>query len=155
MSGGSFNYLNYASPEDIGQRLGELDRMASALEEICPEAAAATRDVADHVRGVQPKLDALVDLWHAVEWWHSGDYGRGQAEAAVAKYRAAPPASERDSSPAMQGALAAAQARCPGWHHVEVGRRWTGERLYDLLPCMLDRHGMELPHRDPAGNTWG
>lgn len=155
MSGGSFDYLCYVDAEEIGRRLGAVEDMASALEDVCPEAAAATREIADQVRGVQPKVDALKDLWHAVEWWHSGDYGRDQAEDAVAKYRAARAVSEPGLSPAMQDALAAALARCPGWHHVEVGRRWTGERLFDSLPCVLDRHGMELPHRDPAGNTWG
>lgn len=154
MSGGSFNYLCYVDAEEIGQRLGALDDMASALEVVCPEAAAATREIADHVRGVQPKIDALKDLWHAVEWWHSSDWGRERVESVVAAYRAARAAAEPGLSPAMQQALAAAQARCPTWHHVEVGRRWTGEWLYDLLPCMLDHHDVDVPHRDPAGNTW-
>jgi hypothetical protein len=154
VSGGSFNYLCFIDAEEIGQRLGQLDDMASALEGVCPEAAAATREIADQVRGVQPKIDALKDLWHAVEWWHSSDWGRGQVETVVAKYRAALAAAESGLSPALQEALAAAQNRCTTWHHVEIGKRWTGERLYDLLPCVLDKHDGDVPHRDPAGNSW-
>lgn len=89
MSGGSFNYLCYVDAEEIGQRLGTLDEMAAALEEICPEAAAATREIADQVRDVQPKIDALKDVWHAVEWWYSSDWSRDRVEDVAAKYRAA------------------------------------------------------------------
>lgn len=87
ISGGSYNYLCFVDADEIGQRLGDLDGMAAALEEICPEAAAATRDLADHVRAAQPKIDALKDLWHAVEWWHSSDWGRERAEEVAARYR--------------------------------------------------------------------
>lgn len=154
MSGGSFNYLYCADASEIGQRCGDLEEMATALDTLCPEAAAATREIITHIRATQPKLEALSDLWHAVEWWMSSDYDRGQAEEAVAKYRAGRAAAEPNLSPALQQALAAVQARCTTWHRVEVGQRWFGERLYDLLPCMLDKHDDGVPHRDPAGNTW-
>lgn len=154
MSGGSHNYLFCADEGDIGQRFSALADMARDLDAICPEAAAATRAVADYVRDVQPKIEALKDLWYAVEWWQSGDRGRDQAEEAVTKYRADRAAAEPGLMPALQEALAAAQKRCMTWHGVEVGRRWTGERIYDLLPCMLDKHSADVPHRDPAGNIW-
>lgn len=155
MSGGSHNYLYCADAADIGQRLGALDDMARDLEEICPEAAAATQAVRDHVLDVEPMVDALKDVWFAVEWWQSGDYGHEQAEAAVAKYRAARAATEPALSAAAEAAIAAAAGRrCNTWHRVVIGRRWTGERLFDLLPCALDKHTTEVPHRDPAGNTW-
>lgn len=95
MSGGSFNYLCFVDADEIGQRLDTLDDMARSLDEICPEAAAATRELADHVRGAQPRIDALKDVWHAIEWWHSSDWGRAQVEEVSAKYRADRAAAER------------------------------------------------------------
>lgn len=86
MSGGSFNYLCFADAEEIGQRLHDLDEMATALDGICPEAAAATREIVEHVRALQPQIDALKDVWHAIEWWHSSDWGRDRAEEAAATY---------------------------------------------------------------------
>ena len=154
MSGGSFNYLYCADYGDIGQRLEALSQMADELDEICPEAAAATRELADHVCSVEPKISALSNLWFEVEWWRSGDHGRDQVEAAVVKYRTAQAATQPQLSQAAQDALAATLRRCSSWHRVKVGQRWTGECLYDLLPCMLDKHEQDVPHRDPVGNTW-
>lgn len=154
MSGGSFNYLCFVDADEIGQRLSALDEMAGALDGICPEAAAATREVAAHVCGAQSKIDALKDMWHAVEWWYSSDWSRDQVAESATRYRADRAAAEPGLSPALQKALAAAQNHCNGWHHVEIGQRWTGERLYDLLPCLLDKHDSGVPHRDPAGNSW-
>ena len=91
MSGGSFNYLCH---KDVGGVLGEgredLRSMAGALTELGHDA----RDVAERTAALlvkademQSEIDALSDVWHAVEWWRSCDYSREQVFIAIGRYR--------------------------------------------------------------------
>jgi hypothetical protein len=80
MSGGSFDYLCYAVEiGTLGERRGAIEAMAQALDEYDQPAAAKA---ADRTRAVLAALDAadelarqLSDVWHAVEWHHSSDWG--------------------------------------------------------------------------------
>jgi hypothetical protein len=83
MSGGSYDYLHFHAPE-LGGHRGQLEAMAERLEEL-PYAggvAAATR----HILAVLGD-EALANVWRAVEWWDSGDYGEDQVRDAVAKHK--------------------------------------------------------------------
>lgn len=80
MSGGSFNYLCYAVDMGmLGERRGSIEEMAEALDAYDQPAAAKA---AERTRAVLLALSAadelarqLTDVWHAVEWHHSCDWG--------------------------------------------------------------------------------
>jgi hypothetical protein len=82
MSGGSYNYLSYHAP-DLGGHRHHLEAMADRLEGL-PYGSKA----AEATRSILAALDdeALANVWHAVEWWDSGDYGEDKVQAAIAKY---------------------------------------------------------------------
>lgn len=91
MSGGSFNYLCH---KDVGGVLGEgredLRGMAGALAALGHDA----KDVAERTAALltkademQAEIEALADVWQAVEWWQSCDYSREQVFIAIGRYR--------------------------------------------------------------------
>lgn len=86
MSGGSFNYLHQ---RDLNRDAWEVRGMAKALRDMGHEVAAKrTEDVAD-ARGPADSIRAeLADVWHAVEWVHSGDYAWGDEADAIAEWTA-------------------------------------------------------------------
>lgn len=83
MSGGSYNYLCHQDRIDIY----ELERMADRLAELAPGSRADrdTRALWERLQGDETS-NALRDVWHAVEWFDSCDYGEDQARAAIADY---------------------------------------------------------------------
>jgi hypothetical protein len=83
MSGGSFDYLCYLSFDGTHQRLLS---MADAIDEAVGDSAAAreTRKLANDLEIPQD----LRDVWRAVEWWKSNDYGIEQAQAAIDEFEA-------------------------------------------------------------------
>lgn len=85
MSGGSFDYL--FSADITGYREGDIARMADTLAERGHHAAAErTRQVLHHLRMAKAIQEELSTVWHAVEWWQSGDYGADSADEAVQKW---------------------------------------------------------------------
>lgn len=67
MSGGSFDYLcfqEHPNPEQLKRMAGELSGLGAG------SAVEATLVAAD-----LPENDPLRDVWRAVEWWRSGDWG--------------------------------------------------------------------------------
>lgn len=91
MSGGSYNYLCWNTDVyELGQRRSEVEAMAKRLEAMdYPAAARATRDVLRLLDGASRCASSLEDVWHAVEWRDSGDYGDDQVAEAVAKFKPA------------------------------------------------------------------
>jgi hypothetical protein len=93
MSGGSYNYLFTKDVEDIFYQEEELQRMADRLAELgyASDAAAETMEVLLEMRRfmnrLQTRLRALSDVWHAVEWWDSGDGGEDGLKRALSEYR--------------------------------------------------------------------
>jgi len=96
MSGGSHNYLFRHDAGDLldphAGHLQDLKDMAETLTEMgVHDAAKETEELvrfAEHfLRVTQVRMDALSDLWKAVEWSCSGDSGPEQLRAAVRKYR--------------------------------------------------------------------
>ena len=100
MSGGSYNYLCYNTDELTSHR-GSLKAMAERLAALgwAPEAAEATQRLIDDLDRVAAAAEALKDVWHAVEWWDSCDYGEDQVREEIDRYRASLP-----EQPAVHGA---------------------------------------------------
>lgn len=79
MSGGSFNYLDAGNAPS---QCDEVDRMAEFLEQVAvshpevSEVAVRTRAVADLFRAGRSQAHALERVWHAAEWWKSGDWSK-------------------------------------------------------------------------------
>lgn len=92
MSGGSFNYLCFADDlAAITSRRPDLEAMHGALLTLEGGEAAADAtarlirmlDVAEsHLRA----SGDLREVWHAVEWWTSGDSSKDDARAAARAY---------------------------------------------------------------------
>ena len=96
MSGGSFNYLCHSwCLEDLIPKIGELSRMIDALTEFgatdaAKETEALRLDIAAFDVRVSAKLKRLQDVWRAIEWLHSCDWGPEQVEEELRKYRGEP-----------------------------------------------------------------
>lgn len=113
MSGGSFNYL-YVWRDDAAEilnRMNDLEDMARALEKDFPgtDAARDTRQLIEVIghysREIERRADHLGVVWHAIEWWHSNDYGRDTATEAVTQYETDKIAARRrDSEAKFRGA---------------------------------------------------
>ena len=94
MSGGSYNYL-YAHPQgDLEARRGSIeamrDRLAGLETEGIPGAARAarlTRYVLIHLDLAEAKAQELADVWHAIEWRDSCDYGEDTMREALAEWQ--------------------------------------------------------------------
>lgn len=83
MSGGSFNYLCFADlstgkSDSLTAMAAELDRYPGGQF-----AAEMTRSIATHAEDWQRRL---YDVWHAVEWWQSGDWGQESVTEALAAF---------------------------------------------------------------------
>lgn len=92
MSGGSFDYLCDKTAEELFDRENTLELMFSALLSADAEdAAAETEDLVAMIRQCRVRIEVrrrrLEKVWHAMEWWRSGDWGESQFKEALAKYR--------------------------------------------------------------------
>lgn len=105
MSGGSYNYLCYASIDELLNKHGQdLDDMVQGLSAVgATDAARETESLRLILRHfevrMQARLDRLSPVWKALEWWHSGDTSEKQFEEALADYRreVEPPTSQVSS----------------------------------------------------------
>jgi len=92
MSGGSFDYLGSwgGDVEEMAKRRLVIGYMADRLESMDDGKLAArlTRDVNRLLLGAERLGEQLSDVWHAIEWWQSCDYGEDQARAALARFNA-------------------------------------------------------------------
>jgi hypothetical protein len=87
MSGGSYNYLCDAQADDVMSRVETLREMAERLDGVCPEAAAKTREILAIYVELDQRVDGLREIWKAVEWRDSCDWGDDQLAEAVTKYK--------------------------------------------------------------------
>lgn len=97
VSGGRYDYL-FVWASDLGElarRRHHLQKMSERLADL-PYAREAARDTAlllARVDGLTADAaqhgQALEEVWHAVEWWDSGDSGEGVVREAAARYREA------------------------------------------------------------------
>jgi hypothetical protein len=96
MSGGSYNYLGLICYDDLGELLakeGDLRDMADRLAGLgyAEDAARETEELLTMLRQWKTRAEVRVrrlnDVWHAVEWWDSADWGEDRVREALAKYR--------------------------------------------------------------------
>ena len=95
MSGGSFNYLCYRDASQLlsGESDGELQAMADKLAELeyAADASKETRELILVLRQTKDRVENYIsrlrDIWHAVEWWESGDSSEDDVKENLAKYR--------------------------------------------------------------------
>lgn len=92
MSGGSYNYL-YAHTGGLEAQRGDIRAMRDRLQELeeqgvpgAARAARETRMVLNHLKLAEEHAQALSEVWRAVEWRDSGDYGDDQVNEALAEY---------------------------------------------------------------------
>lgn len=92
MSGGSINYLCYAEwPEIIG-RTEDMETVESILQDMgYKDVAMDVRRLIEYCLSAENRVgvlfEQLKDVFHAAEWWKSGDYGDECFRKAVEKYR--------------------------------------------------------------------
>jgi len=101
VSGGSYNYPENLALGDPTKLVDSSDirRMADELEKSYPDSKAAqdTRKLVDYLDSIEDAImsmttDALVNVWHAQEWFEDCDYGKDQVDEAVQTYETAEPA---------------------------------------------------------------
>lgn len=83
MSGGSFDYLCYWT---VGEHQC-LSDMAHALSEGSPERT-ETEAIATAIEELNDRIRKVSDVWRAVEWERSADWGEEDVMQAIADYRA-------------------------------------------------------------------
>ncbi len=93
MSGGSYNYLCWKEARDLFESTTELEQMSERLATLgwASDAAAETDELILIIRAATNRVDArikrLSPVWHAVEWWDSGDSGEDHLREELSKYR--------------------------------------------------------------------
>lgn len=89
MSGGSYNYL-FCHVRGLEEQRSDLEAMATRLAGLpyAQSAAEATRHVIALLDQAEAAAQALAEVWRAVEWWDSADYGEDQVREVVEEYRA-------------------------------------------------------------------
>ncbi|HUP99276.1 MAG TPA: hypothetical protein VM093_02335 [Aeromicrobium sp.] len=93
MSGGSYDYLAEHSPGDLEARRGTIEAMRDRLNELeaqgvrgAARAARLTRYVLIHLDLAEARAQELADVWHAVEWRDSCDWGDDTMREAFAEW---------------------------------------------------------------------
>ncbi len=86
MSGGSYNYLCYQDLDTLRQ--SNLKAMIERLRELGHEdAAQESAKIFDLFDEIETIMDRMREVWHAVEWRDSGDYGRDQTTRIIEEWR--------------------------------------------------------------------
>ena len=92
MSGGSFNYLCYAEPNEL---INKIDDMTAIEEELIKrgftDVAKDTRRLIEYILSANNKISVLFenlnDVFRAVEWRESRDIGEDDLLREIEKYR--------------------------------------------------------------------
>lgn len=95
MSGGSYNYLAEHQPGELEARRGDIEAMRGRLAELAEQrvpgaarAARLTRYVLIHLDLAEQRAQELTDVWHAVEWRDSCDWGDDTMRQAFTEWQA-------------------------------------------------------------------
>ena len=80
MSGGSLNYLCYAKTSSLFDRINDMEYVEKTLlEHGYKDIAADVRRLIEYCISAENRItvlfDNLNDVFHAVEWYRSADYG--------------------------------------------------------------------------------
>ncbi len=93
MSGGSFEYLCYKNFSEIVERTDLLQEMADELAKLgyANDAAKETQRLLNDIRKMENRIDvhleSLKEVWKAMEWWKSCDWGEDSLKEALMAYR--------------------------------------------------------------------
>ena len=92
MSGGSHNYLCYAETPDIIGRTADMEEMEQNLIELgYIDIAKDVRRLIEYCKSAQIRIGVLFEqlenVFHDVEWYHSGDIGRETLIERLEQYR--------------------------------------------------------------------
>lgn len=92
MSGGSLNYLCCKEPEELFHYLDEMEEVEQVLlGEGAQDIARDVRRLIEYVKSAELRIGVLSgqlnDIFHAVEWYESGDYGRRDLLRHIEQYR--------------------------------------------------------------------
>lgn len=90
MSGGSFDYLYMKDAQGICGAKTHLREMADELQAMgAYEAYRDTIRILRLIESLEQAVDdnALMDVWHAIEWWKSGDWSLIQAATVAGEYK--------------------------------------------------------------------
>jgi hypothetical protein len=93
MSGGSYNYMCFKDGSELFGFESELQGMADRLAALgyATDAAKATYKALETIRKYKAYLDVVAEelhgVWHAVEWWDSGDSGEMSLASELMRYR--------------------------------------------------------------------
>lgn len=92
MSGGSFNYLYCRDIDELMNNTSDLEEMRDYLisygyEDIAKD----TQRLIEYIKSAECVIGTLKDMlepvFHAVEWYESGDYGKEKMIEVLEKYR--------------------------------------------------------------------
>lgn len=92
MSGGYYNYL-YCRIDSLIDREYDLEEMANDLADLgyAYDAALATGKLISKIRQFKKDIiknsESLSEVWKAMEYWRSGDWGEDSLKEALDKYR--------------------------------------------------------------------
>lgn len=93
MSGGSYNYLSSKDSQDLLTAQSDIEAMAQRLAGLgyATDAARETEELLLIIRQslirIDTRAERLGKIWHAVEWWDSGDSDENNVKDALDKYR--------------------------------------------------------------------
>lgn len=92
MSGGSFSYLCYKETSELFGCVSDLDSMREALIKYGYEDIAKdTQRLIEYIKSARCVISSLKELlepvFHAVEWYESGDYGKETMIEILEEYR--------------------------------------------------------------------
>lgn len=95
MSGGSFNYLCYTETDDLlkGSKREDMEEIeAYLLAKGYKDIAKDVRRLIEYINSAENRIgvlfDQLKDVFHAVEWYVSADYGEATLRQHLEAYRA-------------------------------------------------------------------
>ena len=94
MSGGSHNYLCYAEIPDILSRTSDMESMEQSLLSLgYTDIAKDVRRLIEYCLSAENRISVLFeqleDVFHAIEWYDSGDIGKESLIERLEQYRSA------------------------------------------------------------------
>lgn len=92
MSGGSYWYLFAKEIGEIIENPAQLENMSMRLDELDAESKAAidTREMLAKIKNFRDEMKerkkVLENVWHAVEWLDSADWGESEVKRSLSEY---------------------------------------------------------------------
>ena len=120
MSGGSFEYLCFKEIEELIGNTELIESMHKRLIELgfddaASETAHLLLTLRQHQNYLQAMLDRMKDVWHAVEWYDSSDWGIAQVRRILWEYRGNPPCDHLNTSDEINSYMGKTDERPSGY----------------------------------------